>query len=223
MQKNHSGFTLIEIAIVLVIIGLLLGGVLKGQELINNAKVRNIISQQDSYKAAFFAFQDRFRALPGDYPVAAANANIGVNLGGNGDSLINSSAACANESTIAWVHLVRSGFISGNFAGDCGVAPDAANSPTNAYGGVVQIIFDNLFSGAPAAPAGSAHNIRTGALIPVGIISEIDRKLDDGFPNTGIFRFSTAAPSDGTCIAAGTPTTWNNEGGSTNCGGAYLF
>lgn len=226
MNNKNSGFTLIEIAIVLVIIGLLLGGVLKGQELINNARVRNIISQQDSYKAAFFAFQDRFRALPGDYVAAAANANIGVNLGGNGDSLVNSSNLCANESTIAWVHLARSGFISGNFAGTCAVAPDAANSPTNAYGGVVQIIFDNLFSGAPEAPGGNAHNIRTGRLIPVGIISEIDRKLDDGFPNTGIFRFSTAAPADATCIvagAAGAPATWNNAGGSTNCGGAYLF
>ena len=67
MNKRQTGFTLIEIAIVLVIIGLLLGGVLKGQELITGARVRNLISQQDGVKAAYFGFLDRFRALPGDY------------------------------------------------------------------------------------------------------------------------------------------------------------
>ena len=73
------------IAIVLVIIGLLLGGVLKGQELITGARVRNLISQQDGIKAAFFGFQDRYRALPGDY--AAASTNIaGVNITGDGNA-----------------------------------------------------------------------------------------------------------------------------------------
>ena len=76
-RKYARGFTLIEIAIVLVIIGLLLGGILKGQELITSARVRNLISQQDGVKAAFFGFQDRFRALPGDYTAATTNiANV---------------------------------------------------------------------------------------------------------------------------------------------------
>ncbi len=75
MKRNANGFTLIEIAIVLVIIGLLLGGVLKGQELITGARVRNLISQQDGIKAAFFGFQDRYRALPGDYAAASTNIN----------------------------------------------------------------------------------------------------------------------------------------------------
>ncbi|MBE8158261.1 MAG: prepilin-type N-terminal cleavage/methylation domain-containing protein, partial [Betaproteobacteria bacterium] len=61
------GVTLVEIAIVLVIIGLLLGGILKGQELINNAKVRAIADRQNSMKVAWFSFIDRFQALPGDY------------------------------------------------------------------------------------------------------------------------------------------------------------
>ena len=64
---RSNGFTLVEIAIVLVIIGLLLGGVLKGQELINNAKVRSIADRQISMKVAWFAFLDRFAALPGRF------------------------------------------------------------------------------------------------------------------------------------------------------------
>ena len=76
-MRQQRGFTLIEIAIVLVIIGLLLGGVLKGQELIQSARVRNLISQQDGVKAAYFGFLDRYRALPGDYTTATTNiANI---------------------------------------------------------------------------------------------------------------------------------------------------
>ena len=76
MIKLTRGFTLIELAIVLVVIGLLLGGILKGQELIESARARNLISQMDSIKAAFFTFQDKYRALPGDYPGDLARANL---------------------------------------------------------------------------------------------------------------------------------------------------
>ena len=84
-MRKQSGFTLIEIAIVLVIIGLLLGGVLKGQELIQSARVRNLISQQDGVKAAYFGFLDRFRALPGDYSKASTTI-AGVAAGSNGNN-----------------------------------------------------------------------------------------------------------------------------------------
>jgi prepilin-type N-terminal cleavage/methylation domain-containing protein len=77
-MKSSKGFTLIEIAIVLVIIGLLLGGVLKGQELVTSARVRNLITQQEGIKAAFFGFQDRYRALPGDYASADVNMVCGA-------------------------------------------------------------------------------------------------------------------------------------------------
>ena len=80
-MRNSKGFTpTIDTAIVLVIIGLLLGGVLKGQELITGARVRNLISQQDGIKAAFFGFQDRYRALPGDYASASSNIKCSGDL-----------------------------------------------------------------------------------------------------------------------------------------------
>ncbi|MEO6023238.1 MAG: prepilin-type N-terminal cleavage/methylation domain-containing protein, partial [Burkholderiales bacterium] len=73
MKHQQAGFTLVEIAIVLVIIGLLLGGILKGQELVQNARVRNLADQQNAVAAAYYAFQDRYRALPGDYAAAMTN------------------------------------------------------------------------------------------------------------------------------------------------------
>src|SRR6266446_4458650 len=111
MNRNkNQGFTLIEIAIVLVIIGLLLGGILKGQELITSARVRNLISQQDGIKAAYFGFLDRCRALPGDYTQAQANI-AGINGAspcgggnGNGDGRITPGAP-AYENILVWEHL----------------------------------------------------------------------------------------------------------------------
>src|SRR4051812_11453032 len=74
-MKKQSGFTLIELAIVLVIIGLLLGGVLKGQELINSAKVKNMASDFKNAQVYIYGYQDKYKALPGDD--ATANAHLG--------------------------------------------------------------------------------------------------------------------------------------------------
>ena len=66
MKRQQSGFTLVEIAIVLVIIGLLLGGILKGQELINSAKVKNLANDFRVIPTYIYAFQDKYRSIPGD-------------------------------------------------------------------------------------------------------------------------------------------------------------
>src|ERR1700689_1860224 len=70
---RHSGFTLIELSIVLVIIGLIVGGILVGQDLIKAAEVRAQISQVEKYKSAVNTFMVKFDALPGDMPLATAN------------------------------------------------------------------------------------------------------------------------------------------------------
>src|SRR5438309_1905103 len=72
MTKRQQGFTLVEIAIVLVIIGLLLGGILKGQEMITQAKIKNVIADFSGVSAAYHGYQDRYRAIPGDDPNAAS-------------------------------------------------------------------------------------------------------------------------------------------------------
>ena len=222
MKRKQQGFTLIEIAIVLVIIGLLLGGVLKGQELINNARVRNVIAQQDSIKTAYFSFQDRYRALPGDYNLAATNIP-GVTVNGNGNGQIT-----GNEQVYAWNHMNKAGFLTGTYNGvpAGGNISDASNSPVNAYGGVLQIIFDNSY--ADTATAADVHNIKTGNNIPASIIAEIDRKVDDGNAQQGTFRFSpwtatgAIAPTATDCYTAATGA-WNAVGGAANCGGASLL
>ena len=93
MKQPQKGFTLIEIAIVLVIIGLLLGGILKGQELINSARVRNLADSTSGIQAAYFGFMDRYRKVPGDWAMTAADDAIGgtINSGGNDNGRLDNS------------------------------------------------------------------------------------------------------------------------------------
>ena len=218
---RQSGFTLVEIAIVLVIIGLLLGGILKGQELVTNARVRNVADQQNAIKAAIFAFQDRFQAFPGDYVQAATNIPNGVN--GNGNALIDTAA----EQIGAWQQLTATGFIACSVCTGSGAAPSAANSPVNAYSGVMTIVYDTVYNDATAATGPQRNNVKTGKNIPSNILSEVDRKIDDSNPRTGTFRFSewtdaTPAPTNASCAAAGTDN-WIVQAPATNCGGANLL
>jgi prepilin-type N-terminal cleavage/methylation domain-containing protein len=233
MRRQH-GFTLIEIAIVLVIIGLLLGGVLKGQELITSARVRNLISQQDGIKAAYFGFQDRFRSLPGDYPGAQAFTNIpnmvANTMGGDGDGTITVTAT-SNEPTLAWMHMSHAGFLTGNFnmAGPAEAAGNA-NTPTNPYNALLQLIHDNIYGivTGDTTPPPIRPNLKTGNQIPVEIMAEIDRKVDDGNAGRGTLRFSAFqgvapnAPIATNCFAAATGA-WLAISNQANCGGATLF
>lgn len=226
MKNNQSGFTLIEIAIVLVIIGLLLGGVLKGQELISNARVRNIIAQQDGVKAAYFGFQDRYRGIPGDYPDTLAQQNIpgmttascasGNKCGGDQSGLIDSDS----EPIVVWLHLSKAGFITGSYDTDgTETSATAANTPTNPFGGFMQLKYDETYY--PSGTTTKITNIKTGKNIPSAILAEVDRKIDDGKPITGAFRFSAFDSASTDCVTAN--DTWDVSGAQTVCGGASLF
>jgi len=232
-MRKQTGFTLIEIAIVLVIIGLLLGGVLKGQELIQSARVRNLASMQDGVKAAFFGFQDRFRALPGDYTLASTNiANVAATSNGNGNGMIRvitAGAETIDENIAAWEHLSKSGFINGSYTYAAGTET-ATTAPVNAYNITVRLIFDGVYGITSLGTV--RHNVKTGPGIPVAVIAELDRKIDDGLPYTGTFQFSLyvgngVVPTEGaagTCTSGNTAAaTWLATNGLTNCGGATLL
>ena len=220
-MRKQTGFTLVEIAIVLVIIGLLLGGVLKGQELIHSARVRNLAATQDEVKTAFFGFWDRYRAYPGDYNLASTNLpNVAATSNGNGDGQILLNGAML-ESIAVWEHLSQAGFIAGPYTYNAVVS--STTNPTNAYGVFLQLIYDNVYADAGAPVA--RHNLKLGNQVPVGIIAELDSKIDDGNAQTGTFRFSAyavggTAPTEANCHTAG---VWLATTSEPNCGGASLF
>ncbi len=227
MNDAHRGFTLIELAIVLVVIGLLLGGILKGQELIESARARSLISQIDSIKAAYYAFQDKYRALPGDYPGPLAHANLaGIaspQVGGNGDGVVRDTPL-ARESLLAWVHLSHANLISGNYQAS-GSQPDPQGEwPRNPYGATLQLQYDDRFTGSGGV---ARLNLKTGNQVPARILAEIDRKVDDGRANAGQFRFSAydgggGAPVESRCFDAASGL-WRAADNEANCGAAALF
>ena len=131
MKHKQSGFTLIEIAIVLVIIGLLLGGVLKGQELINSAKVKNLAGDFKNIPVFIYGYQDKYKALPGDDAAAITHVTAGKNGNGNGviDGKWNDIAANDSEAFNFWQHVRFAGFAPGpTDKGDADYIPKNASS-----------------------------------------------------------------------------------------------
>jgi len=177
LPRQQQGFTLVEIAIVLVIIGLMIGGVLKGQEMITNAKVSRVENDYKGITAAILAYQDRYGVLPGDDP-AASTRFAGTWSGadnGNGNGVVNgnwNSTVNSDESRKIWKHLRGAGFIKGP------VDNTAASyqQPSHAFGGLIgfeQGLY-NL----------SGHVLVFGAL-PGNIDQILEARGDNGSPSSG--------------------------------------
>jgi len=189
---KQKGFTLVEIAIVLVIVGLLIGGVLKGQEMITNAKLKRIESDNAGIAAAMFSYQDRYLQLPGDDDGADQRFSLytdGVNdpaaadINGNSNGSIEGTwVAAANEETANfWKHLRAAGLIPGG--------GDDDTQPTNAYGGNIGLRDGSLLIAGHVTVFGSIEG---------PIASIIEARLDDGSPATGRIQSDvTSALMDG--------------------------
>ena len=208
MKHNQSGFTLIEIAIVLVIIGLLLGGVLKGQELINSAKVKNLATDFKNIPVFIYGYQDKFKALPGDDlnatnhlgTVCVAPCQNGSGngiLGGSSAADVWSDTTATDETQQFWIHVRLAGLAPGPTTGQ----PDYR--PTNSAGGVIGIQ-SNISSGNGAFTtitknAAGTASLMTGSYIicSTGILgkfaAQLDTTLDDGNPDTGSMRVADPA------------------------------
>ncbi|MCW5624877.1 MAG: prepilin-type N-terminal cleavage/methylation domain-containing protein [Burkholderiales bacterium] len=227
IRAQQRGFTLVELAIVAVIVGLLLAGIFAGSELLVSSRAKTLAGQIEGLKAAYFGFYDRFHGYPGDYPRATQDIpNTTVN--GNGDGQLKSRAQGApiEEPIAAWEHLSRSGFVAGGYTYTAaGETP--ASAPHTVFGGYPRIAYGDLYAGI-AMPR---NNLNTGNPIPATVLAEVDRKLDDGLAISGSLRFSsidtvgqrveagrcvrTTAPDAGQWRVAGTP--------ETNCGATWLL
>ena len=190
-KKQQSGFTLIEIAIVLVIVGLLLGGVLQGQQLIENSRVRAAVNDFNGIPAGAFSYMDRYRRFPGDDGNAATlqargGAWSAVTSGGNNNGTLDGGIANTfnpnGELLGFWQHLRAAGFIAGNPA-----TTGAAAAPQNPFGGLIGINSE-LIQGMPAGVNKVCMNNVGGSAALA-----LDGRLDDGVPNSGNFRANVGA------------------------------
>ncbi len=186
IKSGEKGFTLVELAIVMVIIGLLIGAVLKGQAMIDDAKIKRCLNDVNGISAAYFTYYDRYNAVPGDDP--NANARWATVADGDGDGIIDGNENTpAGEAQEAWQALRSAGLLTGNPA-STGVAALPRNPFGDNYG-----IGDLNFTGL-----GTRNRILVND-IPANFGEIIDIKFDDGIFNSGTVQ-STAAYTAGTTV-----------------------
>ena len=202
-MKKQSGFTLIELAIVLVIIGLLLGGVLKGQELINSAKVKNMATDFKNVQVYIYGYQDKFKALPGDDGQVATHlkgatvATTGTVSNGviQGDW---DSETGTDESVLFWQHVRLANLASGP------TTVDANFYPKNADGGRFGV---QSISGFTSVTNMSGTYVACSRGILGKFAKQLDVSLDDGDGSKGSVRVVIKAlVSDGIAAAVDSST-----------------
>lgn len=203
MKSNQSGFTLIEIAIVLVIIGLLLGGVLKGQELINSAKVKNLAGDFKNIPVYIYGYQDKFKALPGDdYAVVAhvAGTLATTPAGTQNNGVINgawNSTTQTDESYLFWQHIRLAGFGPGSTT-----VGSADYIQKNAVGGDIGIT--NSGTDIPITGIKGTYVVCSNG-IPGKFAKQLDTTLDNGDSTSGSVLFGTSDAAATTKLPSAAP------------------
>lgn len=204
----RKAFTLVELAIVMTIIGLLIGGILKGQELLENARVTSTVAQIKSYETALTGFSDIYSGLPGDLAKAteqlpgctgavgcvAGNGNgiIGVKTGFNNVIM---TPALIDENAQFWKHLALANLITGINTSATTLEFNESHPSSKIGGGfLVTDVTTDLASADPGSwMVGHVlvmRNIATGGYdnwrgYSPNMVARLDRKMDDGIATTG--------------------------------------
>jgi prepilin-type N-terminal cleavage/methylation domain-containing protein len=206
-MNKQTGFTLIELAIVLVIIGLLLGGVLRGQELINSAKVKNMARDFQNVQVYMYGYQDRFRVLPGDDH--NANTHVGGTVPANGtqNGVLEgtwNTVTAGDETCAVWQHIRLANLAPGSTVIDC--AANNTYQPRNADGGIIGV--QSVSTAIPELSGMTGTYVVCSNSILGRFAAQLDSTLDDGAGNTGIVRVAVAGAASSAGVAApveGTP------------------
>lgn len=181
------GFSLVELSIVLVILGLLTGGILAGQSLIRASELRAVTTEWNRYVTAIHGFRDKYFALPGDMTNAtsfwgAAHATPATCLttvgtgtqtcNGDGDGEIDAASAASRygERFTSWQHLANAGLIEGSYTGIAGSGHNAhatnTNSPVSKLSAGLWFLAYDITSSAALYPVAlPRNNFRLGVAV----------------------------------------------------------
>lgn len=201
---NQRGFTLVETAVVLVIIGLILGGILGSRSLIRSMQAKDVIAIVEDLRAATAYFKQRHSYLPGDWPYTPgeiSNVTTATTVGTNGNGAIegtigaNGQAQAGSETEAAPWHLYNAGFISKIDSADTGrrikTLYGAVQITTPANSGVTNYAGINT----------TVRNVIVFLNLPCDVATEVDRKIDDGVSTTGRAMMQTVCTEDNTVPA----------------------
>lgn len=230
-RKSEKGFTLVELSIVIVIIGLIVAGVVGGQALVSQAQLRAVITESNDVKTAINAFKGQYDALPGDYRDAEATWTTGAcaalaagACNGNGNRFIEGADAIADDESLkVWVHLNEAGIFPGDYTGNLATIPKAGNTlPESSFTNtVMSVFFDDPLAasggrfGNVSVPAGTIANTvttdadHTGHIILFGGAAGVAAAVDNApvFTTTEARSIDTklddGVPTDGIVVAVG--------------------
>lgn len=228
IRQSEGGFTLVELAIVMIIIGLLIGGILKGQELITNARVSSTVAQVKATESGISGFRDKYNGLPGDIltpttrlPNCAVVGSLCVSaptIGTAGDGVLSGAGAVSNpglavttatEAGEAFVQLGAAGFIGGVNPGATAILAGESN-PTTPVGGAWAI--------------GTSAGLASGVIAPAGLVAGVymitTPLVTSDVPNTNaqVMTPSNAATID-TKLDDGAPLTGSVRAVGLNAAG----
>jgi prepilin-type N-terminal cleavage/methylation domain-containing protein len=208
-HKTRRGFTLVELSIVLVIIGLIIGGVLTGQQIIQNARVTNALNTIQAYEAQFQTYVQNYGALPGDDASAALRfPGAAITTNGNGNGTLDGSfdsTVVTDETRFMWSHLRGAGLIKNQLSG----VSNAVQPP-------------NPFNGIYGFQTGAFGSIFTTTVlcmnnVPAAAAEAIDSRLDDGSSNSGSVQAMVATGTAGEAVAGTVATSYGGAQTYTMC------
>jgi prepilin-type N-terminal cleavage/methylation domain-containing protein len=252
-NREQLGFTLIELSIVLVIIGLIVGGVLVGQDLIKAAEIRATVSQYEKYNSEVNTFRSKYNGIPGD--IACGTAwNLGFQGGqsasctggmtgtagqGDGNGLLEGGSSAAviakGETLVFWRDLSDANLIDGNFGASISTSSGSPGTDTTiptvaTYVPPAKAGRSNYWT--VAADSGINYYLLTGfGTTPIttgGVYSfsgnltpiesyNIDIKVDDGNPNTGIVQARSANAAAFAALSTTNAATFNTASTNNDC------
>ena len=245
--RDEKGFTLVELAVVMIIVGLLIGGILKGQEMIANAQLTSTVAQAKAFDAAVSTFRDQYQSLPGDI-VAGRLANCGAVCAQAltpGDNAIGGQAGAAqadlaNENGAAWAQMAAADLITGvdqsavpGSAPTPGVSIPAASITSSSWQigtlPVATALTSQIAGTNPRAghymvldnSGVAASSAATASLTPAQA-ARIDSKMDDGSPNTGSVIGMGGAAGAATCADTNAAGGVYNEALTDTLCGLYV-
>ncbi|MCA0370333.1 MAG: hypothetical protein LCH26_04425 [Proteobacteria bacterium] len=204
--KETGAYSLVELSIALLIIGLIVGGVLKGQELLESARLKSVLAQVNEFRLATGIFMDKFGALPGDFD--HASDAIASNLqDGNNNGIIEgpglAASGAGHEATSYWQHLSAAGLLP--LASQAGTGSGAITfgngAPKAKIGGGFTIAYSPFGDGKHWFLLGAQNGDRgNGALLTPAQAMMLDKQADSGNPQEGHIRAAEGVGGHGRCL-----------------------